>query len=327
MTQVSRVGAYSADITLSGDSLRVSMVIDISGLKLGRNESVRFTPSIRTAEQSLDLPYVTVMGRNRYILWNRNKKSQNGEAYLWHPGMSGRLLYETKILYKDWMKSADLYLSDSRTKCCKTKVRDGILLDEGILLEQAPRIFEPKFTFIKSDGTAERQSKERSVSGTAYVGFPVNSWDILENYRNNFIELDKIRRTIENIRVEREAEITAIHLKGYASPESSWAHNAMLAERRTDALKSYLQNRYGISSNVIHTSYEAEDWAGLRAFVEEYPMPNKMDILAIIDSSLHPDVKEYEIKSRYPDEYRTLLRECYPRLRHSDYRIEYRLRT
>lgn len=47
----------------------------------------------------------------------------------------------------------------------------------------------------------------------------------------------------------------------------------------------------------------------------------------MIDSSLDPDAKEAKIKRTYPEEYRFLLQNCYPALRHTDYRIDYTIRS
>ena len=47
----------------------------------------------------------------------------------------------------------------------------------------------------------------------------------------------------------------------------------------------------------------------------------------MIDSRLDPDAKEAKIKRTYPEEYRFLLQNCYPALRHTDYRIDYTIRS
>ena len=78
---------------------------------------------------------------------------------------------------------------------------------------------------------------------------------------------------------------------------------------------------------MITTDYEAEDWAGLRAYVEKSNLKNKEAILKIIDSDSEPDAKEKTIKSLYRADYKLLYTECFPSLRHSDYRIEYTIRS
>ena len=47
----------------------------------------------------------------------------------------------------------------------------------------------------------------------------------------------------------------------------------------------------------------------------------------MIDSDMEPDAKETKIKRTYPEEYRFMLQHFYPALRHTDYRINYTIRT
>jgi hypothetical protein len=49
--------------------------------------------------------------------------------------------------------------------------------------------------------------------------------------------------------------------------------------------------------------------------------------LAAIRSNREPDNKEWFIKSRWREDYRFLLQNCYPALRHPDYVIEYEIRS
>lgn len=101
----------------------------------------------------------------------------------------------------------------------------------------------------------------------------------------------------------------------------------MLAIGRTEALKKHIGQLYRFEEGIIQTDYEPEDWAGLRSYVERSNLTHRAEILALIDSSLEPDAKEAKIKRSYPDEYDFLLKNCYPALRHTDYRITYTVRT
>ena len=56
-------------------------------------------------------------------------------------------------------------------------------------------------------------------------------------------------------------------------------------------------------------------------------LPHKNEILEAIRSDREPDTKEWIIKSKWKDDYRFLLENCYPALRHSDYTIEYEIRS
>ena len=87
--------------------------------------------------------------------------------------------------------------------------------------------------------------------------------------------------------------------------------------------KDYVKGLYDFPEDTFITSYEPENWADLRVFVENSDLPTKEKIIALIDSDLEPDYKEFTIKTEYPDEYSYLLGVCYPALRKTDYLIEY----
>ena len=65
----------------------------------------------------------------------------------------------------------------------------------------------------------------------------------------------------------------------------------------------------------------------MRRYVGNSSLEHKDEILALIDSDREPDNKEWAIKSSYPKDYRYLLDNCYPALRHSDYKIDYTIRN
>lgn len=77
---------------------------------------------------------------------------------------------------------------------------------------------------------------------------------------------------------------------------------------------------------MITTAHEPEDWDGLRRYVSQSNIDNREAILAIIDSDMAPDPKEAKIKATYPAEYRFMLQNWYPALRHTDYKIDYTIR-
>lgn len=134
--------------------------------------------------------------------------------------------------------------------------------------------------------------KSRSLSGTAFIDFPVNQTVIYPDYRRNTAELGKIQATIDSVRNDKDVTITSVWLKGYASPESPYKHNTQLAIGRTTALKKHIGLLYNFADNIIQTDYEPEDWAGLRRHVEQSKIDHRTEILALIDSDMEPDAKE-----------------------------------
>ena len=141
------------------------------------------------------------------------------------------------------------------------------------------------------------------------------------------MELAKITGTIDSVRNDTDIIIKSVSIKGFASPESPYSNNEYLAKGRTAALKDYIQSLYHFPQGVIVTSYEPEDWAGLEKYVQASSLPHKDEILETIRSDRDPDTKEWIIKSRWKEDYRYLLDHCYPALRHSDYVIEYTIRS
>ena len=168
--------------------------------------------------------------------------------------------------------------------------------------------------------------KARAISGQAFIDFIVNRTEIDPNYRNNQVELGKILATIDPLANDADITVKEVFIKGFASPEASYQRNPQLAKGRTESLRQYVNSLYNFG-NVITTDYEAEDWAGLRAYVEKSNLKNRDAILKIIDGNRKPDNKEWMIKRTYKEDYKILYNECYPSLRHSDYRIEYTIRS
>ena len=56
-------------------------------------------------------------------------------------------------------------------------------------------------------------------------------------------------------------------------------------------------------------------------------LPHAANILAIVDSDIEPYARNRKIQTTYPGEYDWLLKNVYPALRHSDYRIQFEVKT
>ena len=229
--------------------------------------------------------------------------------------------YQSVIDYEPWMEISDLSIEYGQSDCGCDMPLEAMPL---VHLDYKPRVFAPQYAFITPEAEAV---KMRDLKGSAYIDFPVNRTELYPDYRRNPEELAKIRKTIDVVRNDLNVKITSFTIKGYASPEGSYTNNVRLAKGRTATLKDYLQRLYAFDPEIMHTSYEPEDWEGLRRYVEASDIANKEGILAIIDSDLAPDPKDNKIKSTYPQQYAFLLKEEYPALRHSDYTINYIVRT
>jgi len=308
----------------SGQYMNIDLTLDLSNLKVGSNRAVLFTPRLVNGQDSIDLQSVGIYGRQRYYYYVRNGKSMlggNDELSYKASNKPESIAYNKAIPYQEWMNGAQLMLYRSDYGCCNKL----LAMQKDVFGNFTEVIkFFPELVYVTPKAEIE---KSRSLEGSAYIDFPVDQVTIYPDYRRNTVELGKIQATIDSVRNDSDVTITQVWLKGYASPEGTYAHNRELAIGRTDALKNYIQNLYHFGKGIITTAYEPEDWAGLRKYVEQSNIPNKYEILAIIDSDREPDNKEWKIKSAYPEEYRFLLKNCYPALRHTDYRIAYTIRS
>lgn len=305
----------------NGKYLTVEMGVDLDALKVSVNRAVLLTPRLVNGTDSLNLPAIGIYGRQRYYYYLRNGISTiSGETEKSFRASKkpSQIDYGYNVPFEEWMDGATLKLHRSDWGCCNT-----ILSQYEGALGQHLEAFFPELVFVQPQA---EMVKSRSLSGSAFIDFPVDQTIIYPDYRQNTHELGKIQATIDSVRNDNDITITSVWLKGYASPESPYKHNTELAIGRTAALKKHIGQLYKFDENVILTEYEPEDWAGLRRYVDQTNISHRTEILALIDSDMDPDEKELKIKKSFPEEYKFLLQNCYPALRHTDYRIDYNIR-
>lgn len=305
-------------------NLIIDLDIDLSQLNVKPTQVVVLTPFIANGNDTLKLKSIGIYGRNRRIFYQRNEQDKpTGKQDINLAKLATREIigYNTSVKFVDWMDGCSVKLLRTDFGCCGQSALVGqVELVERFPLERyipEPIYLRPQHEVVKT----------REISGSAYVDFPVSETIIYPMYRNNVAELAKIISTINSVKGDKDVTIKSIFIKGYASPESPYSNNSFLAKGRTEALKEYVENQYHFGEGFIKTAYEPEDWAGLERYVMASSLPNKDAILEVIRSDKEPDIKEWLIKSNWKDEYRYLLDNCYPALRHSDYTIEYEVRS
>lgn len=316
------VSIENFNMNRNGKYLNVEMDVDLTALDVDANRAILLTPRLVNGADSLDLPSIGIYGRRRYYYYVRNGISTisgESEKSFRVSKKPEQLEYDNLIFYEDWMNGATLKVHRSDWGCCQ-----AILAEYEGELGRHHEEFFPELVFVQPQAEV---MKSRSLSGSAYIDFPVDQTVIYPDYRRNAVELGKIQATIDSVRNDKDVTITSVWLKGYASPESPYKHNTELAIGRTAALKKHIRQLYNFADNIIQTDYEPEDWAGLRRYVEQSNIDHRAEILALIDSDMEADAKEAKIKRTYPDEYRFMLQNFYPALRHTDYRIDYNIRT
>ncbi|MDE6528267.1 MAG: hypothetical protein K2L78_04410, partial [Muribaculaceae bacterium] len=183
------------------------------------NKELRLEPVIVGADGTeASLPALIVAGRNRYIQATRHEQlSDSLRLIRFRKGMS--IPYTTQLTYLPWMETATLVLRERVAGCCNETSNEYLQPVET--LDFRTRTFMAVPLYIVP--TAEAV-KTRELRGRAFVDFPVNRTEIRPDYRNNEIELAKIRASIDSVRNDRDVTITALSIKGFASPEGSWSN-------------------------------------------------------------------------------------------------------
>lgn len=317
-----------SDVTYKKETstMEISMAMALDNLDVSSNRAVVLTPYLVGEGDSIELPSVGVYGRRRYYYYKRSYGDDGmikGKAETWFRAKDVPEVYdyEASVAFEEWMNNSTLTIVRQDYGCCEDIKAEC----DSALATYKYKKFVPHLTYARP--TAE-VVKVREDSGVAYVTFPVNSIGIWKEYRENTAELGKIDSDIAKVRDDADMTITSITLKGYASPEGSYSNNERLAKGRVAAVKSYILEGFPeFADTLITTTYEPENWAGLRAYVEQSDLEHKGEIMTIIDSPGAPDVKEGKIKSQYPKEYSELLANCYPALRRTDYVVTYTVRS
>lgn len=331
-TTASFAAAPMSDDVLKMDQLKVErrdsainieVAYDISQIKPGRDREVTFTPVLRSASgaDSVLLEPITVAGRNRYLLAERAGFT-GPDSHIYQAGSKGTVTRNYSFPYQEWMMTSQLDIQLQTANCCKPV--EPMATVPAAKLDLTPVPFEPGMHYIALTGDS---TIEMVAEGRAFVDFIVNRTEIRPTYRRNRIEIAKIIESIDRVRNDSDAIITAITIKGFASPEGSWDNNVRLAMGRTQSLKEYVRQHYAFDPSIMHSDYEPEDWDGLRQWLLQCTLPHRNEILDIVNSDLAPDPKDHAIRARYPQEYAVILDSIYPALRHSDYTVKYKIRT
>lgn len=357
----------NVEFTLDDSLAVLTMNLDISGIELRANQAIIFTPVIHKGMKVAQFPTAGLYSRGRFYSLARAGRTNYPlpEMHHYQKEVFSDIPYKGSIVYEDWMAGAKLRIDRHTIGCCGKESADDtgrdirgvtvpdlvpepvtmaipVTVDQPEVIEQEPvpepevepivvpeqvviPDFLPKFVYALSQ--PEASVKQRDISGQAYVVFASGKTEVDPAYRDNTAELEKIRATIDSVRTDPDMSITGIVLKGYSSPDGSFAVNGKLAAARTEAIKAYVTELYGLPADVYTTESEPENWVGLRAAVEASELKAKDKILAIIDSDAAPDAKEAKIKSSYPQAWKTLVADVFPLLRRTDYKVAYTVRS
>ncbi len=312
----------------SGNRVNLDLDFVLDSLDLSSNRGLVYTPMIVNGTDTLRLQSAEVMGRKRYIFYQRNKKSATDNPVFVaqrHNGKAQTEHYSASTAYEDWMQGSQIVVGEGTCGCSQTQIGETAyspVAPSGLISPE----WDYRYAFIMPEA---EEVKRREIEGSARLNFVINRYDILPAFGNNQAELQKIRNTIDVARQDSDVTITGITLHGYASPDGKYVNNERLAANRTKALEEYLEQYYSeIPKSLFAAESTAEDWDGVYEYIkvnDAYLPAGFADI--VNDDKLTPDQKDETLARKYPDFYFANIKQgLYPSLRRTDYKVAYNIR-
>ena len=305
----------------TGDSVRIEAdVAFCDSAKVATDRILSLTLRMVGQNDSVQLPMVYILGRKPYYRYARGRDLTVAPADVVLRDKTMRRLpvyhYAHTVPYQPWMDRATVKVVTTSRVCCSDGQQDQTWVTEAL---RPNRVIRQK--------EAQVETVSGVISGKAYINFLLDSVNIKPEFMKNPEQLDKIRASLDSVRRDTTATLKLLTIKGYASPEGTYEHNEYLARERTESLKRYIIETFNVPAELIRTDYEPEDWDGLREFLQRPQAPKELrhweKLVEIAESDLDPDEKEKLMRTRYPADFRVLLKYYMPYLRHSDYTIEY----
>lgn len=316
-----KIKVSNVQVAQQNNALSVSMDLNLDSLYLPSNLQLVYTPVFKTRQGDIKMPEIVINGRRQQIMFERGvgKKQLNLSPEALVVRRTNKKVqtvnYSASIPLSGQVKNYDLNMHEDLCGCGN--------MEEGNDFNLRHRR-QPQAVFVRP---AVEAVKVRHLDKRAYIDFPVNRIELHADYRRNPAQLDSIVRTINALKDDKNLEVSAINIHGYASPESPYSHNDYLAKNRAKTLTDYVRRMVALPTQLFTVSSTAEDWDGLRNYLKDSNLEHKAEILAIAnDEKMDPDAREQKIKKLYPSEYRFMLDTWYPALRHSDYRITYKVK-
>ena len=316
-----KIKVSNVQVAQQNNALSVSMDLNLDSLYLPSNLQLVYTPVFKTRQGDIKMPQIVINGRRQQIMFERGvgKKQLNLSPEALVVRRTNKKVqtvnYSASIPLSGQVKNYDLNMHEDLCGCGN--------MEEGNDFNLRHRR-QPQAVFVRP---AVEAVKVRHLDKRAYIDFPVNRIELHADYRRNPAQLDSIVRTINALKDDKNLEVSAINIHGYASPESPYSHNDYLAKNRAKTLTDYVRRMVALPTQLFTVSSTAEDWDGLRNYLKDSNLEHKSEILAIAnDEKMDPDAREQKIKKLYPSEYRFMLDTWYPALRHSDYHITYKVK-
>lgn len=315
-------------MTQDGKIVTVSFDVDTDQTKIPSRRKEVILPYIYNGKDTLFLDALEVFGKGRF----KRERQENAIAgdKEWGLGENqilkkeGVYEYVSQVPLKRWMKSANLGIRRQIVGCACEKDLSEENLAEDVALFEEPVVERRTPTFA----LAEVERKWDFGQDELEIVFKVSKAEIDPTVFNNEITFAKILDAVDRIHSNPNYKIEKLHIAGYASPEGPPAFNEWLGINRAKALINYIIEKrpeYGLTEDNFEIHNGEENWEGLRRVLAQSDIPQKDEVIAIIDDVNIPNERK-KLKIKELDHGRVwnrMLKEIYPQLRSARYLAVY----
>lgn len=320
-------------INNNGEEVVLSIELNLDAVKLNPNDLLTITPIVSDNGQNrLFLPSIVLSGSTRQKAISRAKALHNALPYKGAPFYEARrvnsnplsISYTQSIPYSVWMKNAYVDLQTVLSGCANCeKGTDNIRIIDKLIKE--PYVPTYQLTYITPK---VEPVKARADEYSAQLNFVVGKHDIVASLGNNARILEEANKVVNEVVNNPDIKITKFSFTGWASPEGNQHSNQALSERRANSFANYLLSRHGLERSMVSILGGGEDWNGVRELVDKSHLSDRTEVLRIIDSGIDYDARDPQLRrlSRGTT-YQTMLRDMYPQVRRTVYKIAYEVRA
>lgn len=315
-------------MTHDGKNVQVSFEVNTDQTDIPSRRKEVILPYIYNGKDTLFLDVLEVYGKGRF----KRERQENAIAgdKDWELGENqtlkkeGIYSYTSEVPLKRWMKSANLGIRRQIVGCACEKDMSEENLAEDVALFQEPTVERRTPIFA----LAEIERKWDFGQDELEIVFKVSKAEIDPSVFNNEITFAKILDAVDRIHSNPHYKIEKLHIAGYASPEGPPAFNEWLGINRAKALINYIIEKrpeYGLTEDNFEIHNGEENWEGLRRVLAQSDIPQKDEVIAIIDDENIPNERK-KLKIEELDHgwvWHRMLKEIYPQLRSARYLAVY----
>ena len=304
-------------LELHGDSVEYQVTITIDPKKLNKKATVDINPTLVYGDSMKARPQVTVQGE-------KAKGSSGKGTITITSSEGGKLTYKDKFRYNSSMKNSELKAMPTVMLKGYDEIQDQCIAGDTVTI--APGIVTTHELGINGETILESGDEYvpiyKNVDVELYYLINSSRFNPYFNVRAAGIDNREQLTKMKELGADTVYLIKGITINGKASPDGELEFNEELSEKRSESTFNYMKKELKklgfdeVNDSAFYLeSTMKEDWDGWKKLVSESSLPDKDQILAIMNSNKDYDQKEAEIKKNHAKSYNSMKADMLPKLR------------